>query len=163
MQLVAEFEVFGQTCVPWSMPDRRMVGRTTKFVKDVRLVAWQERVTASARKAMGGATAELGPVLLAIEFFKETPPGKVDGDWWEARIGRPGDPYAKLGGPMPDLANLFKGTEDALARVVIGNDAQVVAIQTARLYGPQCGVRVRAYAVEPGDRPPWQPSGHLSA
>jgi Holliday junction resolvase RusA-like endonuclease len=58
---------------------------------------------------------------------------------------------------VPDLVNLFKGTEDALARVVIGNDAQVVAIQTARLYGPQDGVRVRAYALDAGDRPPPRP------
>jgi Holliday junction resolvase RusA-like endonuclease len=155
MQLVAEFEVFGQTCVPWSVPERRMVGGALKFVKGVRLAAWQEHVTASARKAMGGATAALGPVLLSVEFFKETPPGKLDGDWWEARIGLPGDPYAKLGGNVPDLANLFKGTEDALARVVIGNDVQVVAIRAARLYGARCGVRVRAYALDGGDRPPW--------
>jgi Holliday junction resolvase RusA-like endonuclease len=162
MRLVAEFEVMGQTCVPWSMPKRRMVGRALKLVKDDRLAAWQEHVTASARKAMGGATAECGPVLLTIEFYREIPPGKADGDWWEVRVDLFGGRYVKLGGNVPDLANLFKGTEDAIAGVVIGNDAQVVAIQTARLYGPQCGVRVRTFALDTGDRPPWQPSGHCA-
>jgi Holliday junction resolvase RusA-like endonuclease len=157
MQLVAEFEVLGQTCVPWSMPDPRLVKGKFKFVaKDERLVAWQKELAASARSAMGAAAVKLGPVMLAIEFYRETPPGKSDGDWWDVRVEWLGGRYVKRGRHEPDLTNLLKGTEDAVAGVVIGNDAQVVAIQTARLYGPQCGVRVRAFALDTGDRPPWQ-------
>jgi Holliday junction resolvase RusA-like endonuclease len=148
MQLVLEFEVLGQ-CVPWSMPDLVLAkGGKRKFVrKHPRLIAWQERVAEVARVAMRGEPIMLGPVMLVIEFYRETPPGKADGQWWDVRVEAEGKGFVKRGMPQPDLVNLFKGTEDALADIVIGNDAQTCAFLAKRLYGPQDGVRVKVYAL----------------
>jgi Holliday junction resolvase RusA-like endonuclease len=155
MRLVAQFEVFGR-CVPWSMPEVGVRGGRPRFCrKDPALIAWQARIVDAARTAMDAAPVELGPVMLDIEFYRETPLGKQHGDWWDVRVEHAPSKgkHTKRGQMSPDLTNLLKGTEDAIEEVVIGNDAQTCRIVAGRLYGPQDGVRVTAYALEPGDRP----------
>ena len=155
MKLVTQFEVFGR-CVPWSIPDIAITkrGKPRFVLKDPALKAWQGHVAGEAKAAMSEAPAVLGPVMLDIEFYRETPPGKTHGDWWDVRVEKAeGQRHIKRGLPQPDLVNLFKGTEDALEGIVFGNDAQTCSIRTARLYGPKAGVRVTAYVLEPGDRP----------
>jgi Holliday junction resolvase RusA-like endonuclease len=154
MRLVTRFEVFGR-CVPWSMPDPVITkGGKRKFVlKDPALTAWQEHVADAARVAMFAEPIVLGPVMLSIEFYRATPYGSTPGDWWSVNVEERGGRFVKPGRPQPDLTNLLKGTEDAIAGVVFGNDAQVCEIRTTRVYGPQDGVRITVHALEPGDRP----------
>jgi Holliday junction resolvase RusA-like endonuclease len=155
MRVVAEFETFGVACVPWSMP-APVIGKggKTKFIRKAGpLAAWQEHVAAAARTAMEGAAIALGPVLLVLEFYRQTPPGKRDGDFWAVGVERTAKgQHVKRGEPQPDLANLVKGAEDALQGVIIGNDVQTCAIRTVRLYGPRDGMRVKVCELEPGDR-----------
>jgi Holliday junction resolvase RusA-like endonuclease len=56
--------------------------------------------------------------------------------------------FSKRGKPLPDLTNLVKGTEDALAGIVVGNDVQTCRIETERRYGDYDCVVVAVYALD---------------
>jgi Holliday junction resolvase RusA-like endonuclease len=150
MRLVAQFQVSAR-CVPWSVP--KGVVRGGRLIKSPALVDWQKKVEDAARVAMFAEPIVLGPVVLNIEFYRVTPYGSTPGDFWTVPVVERGGQYRKPGSSQPDLTNLVKGTEDAIAGVVFGNDVQVVESRTTRIYGPLDGARITVHALEPGDRP----------
>jgi Holliday junction resolvase RusA-like endonuclease len=153
MREIARFEVLGSKCVPWSVPffgtTTGKGGRRRHFAKkDAGLIAWQERVAEQARLAMGVKPVVLGPVLIDMTFFRVTPPGKREGDYWSVVVEPTSEGFVKRGPSQPDLVNLFKGTEDALQGVLLANDVQTCAMRAERRYGPQDGVAVAVYALD---------------
>jgi hypothetical protein len=172
MKKLAVIEAFGFEAVPWSVPDIGNV--TTKGGKRVRfarrkkkndpdrgrlnLDAWQAFVRGAAEKAMATISVPTGPIRLYIEFFARTPPGRRHGELWDVPLRwdeAKGD-FIKSqprGKQEPDLVNLFKGTEDAVAGVTFVNDCQTRMLSTIALFGPQAGVRATVYAIEPNDYP----------
>lgn len=156
MREVLKFSVDGDA-VAWCTPEfgtgLTKTGRRYRFAEpNPRLKAWQELVALKAKLAMAEArlkTPFLGPTALRLEFTREAPEGISPGTpWvpdieWSQKLQR----YVKTGADhnIPDLTNLFKGTEDALQDVIFGNDGQSCFTWASRLYGTKSGVTVTLY------------------
>jgi Holliday junction resolvase RusA-like endonuclease len=139
MRLVTQFEVVGR-CKPWT------VGRVS-YRKDPDLQAWQDHVAKAARVAMGSAPPVLGPVSVHITFYRQAGYGSKSGDLWAGSVVVSGGKLVKRGLPQPDLANLFKGMEDALQGIVYGNDTQVCEHHAYKYYGMRDYVCVKVCEV----------------
>lgn len=122
--IVCRFAVDG-TPRPWRAPT---VTRNGHSFKDKHLLKWQSTVKRQARLAMGQRSPYGGPVRLVMAFTLRRRPGAY-----------------------PDVANLIKGTEDALQGSVIVNDRQTRRIEASRTIGDNDGVVITVYAVE-GER-----------
>jgi Holliday junction resolvase RusA-like endonuclease len=147
MRKICEFEVSGRP-VPWGVPRaKKLPGGEWKYPKDERLRAWQRIVADAAIQAMGDRSPFLGPVMIRFVFFGEPPAGHRDGEWWDAEVRAGGTGYRPVGRQIADLTNLQKGTEDALATIVFGNDVQVVRHESERRYGPE-GVAVEVWSID---------------
>jgi Holliday junction resolvase RusA-like endonuclease len=150
MKLLADFEVFGMTPVPWSPPT---VIRRGRPFPDKRMSAWQDYVHLVSQHHPGRPS--LGPIALDITFLRRTPPGKRHGEVWSQPVVFNPDlgKFTKRGENTPDLTNLLKGFEDGMRNVFYEDDVQVSSSTIRRLYGRRDGVLVRVYEIEPGDYP----------
>lgn len=158
MKLLAKFDVFGLGVVPWTPPQVFM--KTTKdgrrfksAAKDKRLEAWQDYVRLHAKESMTGKQVWTGPTFMRLEFFKKAPKGVRHNSLWFNGVKWDGvkAKFTKAGTPVPDLDNLFKGTQDALEGELFGNDVQTCILNASRRYGPKDGVRVTVWTIEEGD------------
>lgn len=160
MRLITTFSALGQECVPWSVPDigvsRRPGFATHRFAKkNPKLSNWQAFVKKQAVKAMERVGMVNGPVMIAMEFYRQTPPGFRHGQLWPVRVewNDSKQKFTKRGKPSADLLNLFKAAEDACEDVIYANDAQTCSLAITRLYGPADGVVVRVWELQPEDFP----------
>ncbi len=158
MKLLAKFSVMGLACCPWSPPQVFMKttrdGRRFKSAaKNKNLEAWQGYVRLHARDARPDGETWTGPVFVRLEFFKKAPKdARVNSLWFNGvKWDETKRQFVKAGKPVPDLDNLFKGTQDALEGEIFGNDVQSCIINASRRYGEKDGVRVTVYAIEPSD------------
>jgi Holliday junction resolvase RusA-like endonuclease len=171
MKKLAVIEAFGVRATPWSVPDIGNVttrtGKRIRFARrrkksdidrgSVSLEHWQQFVCRAAREAWPNEDFYTGPVLIEFEFYTRTPEGKQHGQLWEVpvKLNKKGE-WGKtqpFGMPEPDLVNMIKGTEDAIAGVIFPNDVQTRMVSAVTLYGRAPGVRVTVYAIEPEDFP----------
>ncbi len=106
------FRVEGRA-VPWKAAEVKKWRGEYGGVKDKRLAAWQVAVSIAARVAWGtGRDPYNFPVGLALWF------------------------YLRDRGPIPDLTNLVKATEDGLRGVVITDDRLVCSSHQERYQIP---------------------------
>ena len=119
---LCRFHVPGRP-VPWKAPTitKGRGGRVPGF-SDPRMKGWQEAVRWHARAAMAGRPAVAGPVGMRLAFT----------------LAR---------GPLADLTNLVKATEDALQGAVFANDRQVAEAHVTRAVGPAEGVHVEVWGL----------------
>ncbi len=158
MREVCRFTVTGDPaawCTPEFGTGMTKTGRRYRFAEcNPRLKSWQELVAMIARQAMATAQRQspiLGPTGLRLDFTKKAPEGvDVGTPWvpevtWSTKLHR----WVKVGPAhnVPDLTNLFKGTEDALQEILFGNDAQACFTWASRLYAAESGVTVTLYAM----------------
>ena len=171
MRTLVSFSALGLMVVPWSVPEigvNRRGAKPVRFTKRSKksklalgkasLADWQEFVAKSAREAMAAIPRPYGPIALRIEFIARTPKGKRHGQLWEVPLkwNEKAEEFTKTqprGKPEADLANMFKGTEDALAGIVFENDVQTRVMSSVTLYGPVPGVKVYVRLIEPDDFP----------
>lgn len=125
---ICRFFVEGEA-TPWRAPT---VTRGGNAYSPAHVRAWQRAVAVHARLAMGGRPPHEGPVLLRLRFARRPVKGSPDGSWWAAR---------------PDLTNLQKCLEDALAGVCFADDRQVVRVEVEKRRGLPEGVDVEVWAL----------------
>ncbi len=158
MREVCKFTVPGDPAA-WSTPEFgtgwTKTGRRYRFAEsNDKLKSWQELVALYARQAMAQVQCKepiLGPTGLRLDFTQKPPDGiDIGTPWvpevkWSPKVHR----WVKVGlaHNVPDLTNLFKGTEDALQDIVFGNDGQNCFTWASRLYAAAPGVTVTLYAM----------------
>jgi len=171
MKKLVTFQAFGLAVVPWSVPEigvNRRGAKPVRFTKRSKksklflgkasLEDWQKFVAEAAREAMATIPIPIGPIRLHIEFHARTPKGKRHGQLWEVPL-KWNDEAGKFvktqprSKPEPDLANMFKGTEDAIQGTILTDDVQTRVISAITVFGPVDGVIVSVYAIEPEDFP----------
>lgn len=172
MRKLLAFKAMGLAVVPWSVPDIGVAtaagGRRVRFARrgkksrlaegKASLEDWQRFVADAGREALGDSGVYAGPIKLHIDFYARTPKGRRHGELWavDVRWDESKGAWSKRtvkGGNDPDLTNMFKGTEDAIAGVLFANDVQCRITSAAAWFGPADGVTVTIYAIEPGDFP----------
>jgi Holliday junction resolvase RusA-like endonuclease len=170
MRLLARFTVNGRPS-PWSVPaigtGRSKAGKRFRFLTSSKaLRRWQGQCKGAAKAALAGRATITGPVMLRLEFTREAPEGVRPGTPWFPDVVWNDDKkrFVKVGkgAQIPDLTNLFKGTEDAIQGTIFGDDGQSCVSFASRLYGKTDGVRVSIYAIEPQDYP-GEPDGQEQA
>jgi Holliday junction resolvase RusA-like endonuclease len=156
MREVLKFVVEGDPtawCTPTFGTRLTKTGRKYRFAeKNPRLQTWQELVNLRARQAMSELKKKaplLGPTGLRLDFTRQAPSEEAIGKPWVPEIGWSQNlqRWVKVGAGhnVPDLTNLFKGTEDALQEVCFGNDGQACFTWASRLYAATSGVTVTLY------------------
>ncbi len=161
MRLVARFTIAGRPS-PWSVPAignaYTKTGHRYRFLTSSKaLRRWQGACSRAARAALAGRATFTGPMMLKLEFTVEAPEGVKPGTPWYPDVAWDAEKkrFVKVGkgAQVPDLTNLFKGTEDAIQGSIFGDDGQACVTFASRFYGRADGVHVTVYAIEPDDYP----------
>ena len=108
--------------------------------------AWRAVVSLAARQHVDRPFA--GPVVVFFDFVMPRPKHHFGTGRNAARL-RPGAPLAHT--IKPDRTKLQRSTEDALTGIVWGDDCQVVAGGTSKLYGdvPGCWITILEFKEKP--------------
>lgn len=142
--LVVRFDVAGVPVAQGSKTIVRAAERSwMRDANDARLRPWRSAVAACAAESMDGLAVLHGPVRLHAEFRFPRPRSHF-GSGRNAGQLRPSAPIHHKG--APDLDKLLRSIGDAIAGIVVVNDAQIVSVSAAKAYG-QPGATVRVEEV----------------
>lgn len=94
---------------------------------------WRTSVAYAASTAMAGANLIQTPVHVTLTFTLVKP--------------RSRSKHRPLPDSAPDLSKLVRAVEDAMTGIVWRDDAQVVGIQAAKVYGEQPGLHATITAI----------------
>jgi Holliday junction resolvase RusA-like endonuclease len=167
MDLLLEFDVIGFEPCPWRAPEHgsgvtrtgkryhfcRIGGKSDIANGRVNLKKWQKIVADEASKAMSSRPAFRGPIQISMNFYYKAPEPELMGEiaWLpmkpSKKTGKLSKPTLK-GRTLPDIINLFKGTEDAMKGIVFVDDVQTRAIgPSAAVFCWHSGVHVKIHSM----------------
>jgi Holliday junction resolvase RusA-like endonuclease len=109
---------------------------------------WQASIGEAAGWAMNFGPPCQGPVRLRLEFRVKARNGEADGEPWITTVkwNEHKQMWAKGDTELPDSDNLAKAAQDAMNGIVWADDVLVFDLAVLKVYGPEPGVMVTAYA-----------------
>lgn len=102
---------------------------------ETRLRPWRATIAAGATYAMDGAEPFHGPVRVEVVFAFPRPHNHF-GTGKNQGMLKAAAPYYR--DQAPDLDKLLRAVFDGLAGICFRNDAQVVSVTAAKVYGSPC-------------------------
>ena len=106
------------------------------------LAQWRASIRLAAREA--GASLSPLPINLTVVFGMPRP--KAHMRWSGGKLIPKMQHYYDLPTVMPDVDKLLRAVMDALTGVCYADDAQVVSVQVAKVYGETTYIEVRDIA-----------------
>jgi len=89
------------------------------------LMFWRTRIAQEASSAMNGAALLTGPIRVTARFTLERPKSRRRAEHFPDR--------------KPDVSKLARALEDALSKIVYGDDAQIVDLHVTKRYAGDTG------------------------
>lgn len=123
----------------------RFVRATGRAYTPAATVAGERSIAQFAAEAMCGRALFSDPVELRLIACYLTPKTRTKAQ----RLA----PWAGFKGSRPDADNLVKACLDSLNGVVWTDDAIVAVVHTAKVYGPQPGLRISVHPLSPASWP----------
>lgn len=128
-------------------------GRIQQVESSRRVAPWRSDVRDAALAAMATAPPLAAPVAIRLEFRMPRPKGHY-GSGRNAALLKPSAPARPAG--KPDLDKLARAILDAIAGLVIADDALVVDLHAVKIYAADdraVGVVVNVVDIDEVDRP----------